>query len=97
MKDRDPSQTLSTLELDDDDRFQIAEAFYEDIVPRLMMMHARNGTINCEFAGEQYKNWVIQFKSNRSGLDIVAIEYDPNSRSFPLPHRQLKRDMTQDV
>ncbi|MBW1780079.1 MAG: hypothetical protein JRL30_05015 [Deltaproteobacteria bacterium] len=97
MIDQDPATPPLKDELDDDDRFRIAEVFHEDIVPRLMMMHARNGTINCEFAGEQYKNWVIEFKSSRSGLDIVDFEYDRDSRSFALPGQPLKQDMAQDV
>ncbi|MBW2118120.1 MAG: hypothetical protein JRF53_09710 [Deltaproteobacteria bacterium] len=58
-------------------------------MPRLMIMHARIGNINCEFAGEQYKNWVIEFRSTRSGFDIVDFEYDEDSRSFDLAPRQL--------
>ena len=97
MSNQDFTSPLVKRELDDDDRAHIAEVFDEDVVPRLMMMHARNGTINCDFAGEQYKNWVIEFRSNRSGLDIVSFEYDPDSRSFALPGRQCKRDITKDV
>ena len=33
-------------------------------------------TLNCEFAGEQYRNWNIRFKSVGSGFDIVEFEYD---------------------
>ena len=76
-------------ELSDDDRMHITEVFYDDIEPRLMKMQARIGTINCEFAGEQYENWVIEFRSTRSGFEIVEFEYDENSRSFdlvPKPH-----------
>jgi len=85
MSVRDSNQPLTAPELDEDDKLRISEIFEKDIVPKLMMMHARNGTINCEFAGEEYKNWIIQFRSSRSGLDIVGFEYDPDSRSFPLP------------
>jgi len=76
-------------ELDDEGKIYISEIFHEDIVPRLMIMHARIGNINCEFAGEQYKNWVIEFRSTRSGFDIVDFEYDEDSRSFDLAPRQL--------
>jgi len=79
-------QPLTELDLEDEDKIRISEVFQEDIVPKLMMMHARNGTINCEFAGEAYKHWLVEFKSSRSGLDIVGFIYDPDSRSFPLPH-----------
>jgi hypothetical protein len=90
MRAHDPPQPLRERQLSDDDRIRISEIFQHDIVPKLMMMHARNGTINCEFAGDEYKNWVIEFKSSRSELDIVAFEYDPDSRSFELPHPILK-------
>ncbi len=76
-------------ELDDNDKMHIIEIFNEDIVPRLMNMDARTGNINCEFAGEQYKDWAIEFRSIRSGFEIVDFEYDKDSRSFSLAPRQL--------
>jgi len=97
MKNQDRTQPLRHPELNDDDRIQIYEIFQKDVVPKLMMMHARNGMINCEFAGEEYKNWVIEFRSSRTGLDIVDFEYDPDSRSFKLPQPHLDRDITSDV
>lgn len=85
-------QTHIKNELNDDDKMHITEIFHEDVEPRLMMMHARLGTINCEFAGKQYKNWVIEFRSTRYGFEIVDFEYDENSRSFELaPRPQLTR------
>ena len=75
--------------LHEDDKLHITEVFHDDVEPRLMRMNARAGNINCEFAGEQYKNWVIEFKSTRYGFEIVDFEYDENSRSFELasqPH-----------
>jgi hypothetical protein len=86
MNDQSPSQSFLDPELDDDDRIRISEIFQRDIVPKLVMMHARNGTICCEFAGEEYNTWLIEFRSSRTGLDIVGFEYDPDSRSFELPH-----------
>ena len=86
------SRHLIQPELSDVERLHITEVFNEDIAPRLMIMNARIGTINCEFAGEQYKNWVIHFRSNRFGFEIVDFEYDKNSRSFelaPKPKTQL--------
>jgi hypothetical protein len=70
--------------LDDDDKTYITEIFFDDIVPKLKKMHARIGTINCDFAGEQYKNWVIHFRSTRLGFDIIDFEYDKESRSYKL-------------
>jgi len=75
--------------LDDDDKIHIIEKFHEEVVPRLMKMDARIGNITCEFAGVQYKNWLIEFRSNRSGFEIVGFEYDEDSRSIKLapgPH-----------
>ena len=80
--------------LDDDDKIHITDVFDEDVVPRLMIMQARAGNINCDFAGAQYKNWVIEFRSNRFGFEIVDFEYDENSRSFELVPRPLIRDIT---
>ena len=85
MKSRNPAFASSQPELSDEERIEISEIFHEDIVPKLLMMHARNGTISCEFAGEAYKNWLIEFRSNRSGLEIIGFEYDPDARSFALP------------
>lgn len=84
-------------DLDDDDRIHITEVFHEDVVPRLMMLDARIGNINCDFAGDQYRNWVLEFRSARSGLEIVDFEYDEDSRSFNLPPRSLIRGIDKDV
>ena len=70
--------------LNDEDRSYITEVFFDDIVPKLKNLQARIGTINCEFAGEAYKNWIIYFKSTGSGFYIVDFEYDENSCSFSL-------------
>lgn len=80
---------MSKQELDDDDKAHIADIFDEDVVPRLMIMHARTGNINCDFAGAEYKNWVVEFRSTRFGFEIVDFEYDEDSRSFELGPRQL--------
>ena len=63
-------------ELSDEDRVHIREVFYDEIVPKLKNSHARLGNLNCDFAGEQYKYWNIQFKSAGSDFDIVEFEYD---------------------
>jgi hypothetical protein len=79
-KDNTPVQ----FELDDRDKASIAELFDEEIVPRLRNLHARIGTVNCDFAGEQYKNWIIHFKSRGPGFEIVDFEYDEEACSFDL-------------
>ena len=71
-------------ELTEEDKAHITEIFVEEIIPKLQFMNARTGVLNCDFAGEQYKNWVIHFKSTRSGFDIMDFEYDEESRSFKL-------------
>ncbi|MDY6971807.1 MAG: hypothetical protein SV775_05705 [Thermodesulfobacteriota bacterium] len=79
----DRSNSLKN-ELDEVDKAHITDVFLEEVVTRLERMHARIGTLNCDFAGKQFKNWIIHFKSTRSGFDIVEFEYDEESRSFSL-------------
>jgi hypothetical protein len=71
-------------ELSEEDKVHIMEVFTEEVVPRLMRMQARIGVLNCDFAGEEYKNWNIQFRSKGSGFEIVDFEYDVGSRSLSL-------------
>ena len=63
-------------ELSDEDRDHIREVFDVEMVPKLKKSHARLGMLNCDFAGEQYKFWNVQFKSVGSDFDIVEFEYD---------------------
>ncbi len=93
MSNPDFTPPLVKPTLDDDDKAHIAEVFDEDVVPRLMIMQARAGNINCDFAGAEYKNWVIEFRTNRFGFEIVDFEYDEDSRSFELAPRPLIRDI----
>ena len=93
MKNNALTPALVRPALDDDDKAHIAEVFDEDVVPRLMIMQARAGNINCDFAGTEYKNWVIEFRTNRFGFEIVDFEYDEDSRSFELAPRPLIRDI----
>ncbi len=71
-------------ELDEEDKIYISELFHEQIVPKLRWLEARVGNVNCSFAGDEYKNWNIVFRSNKSGYEIVDFEYDENSRSINL-------------
>ena len=71
-------------ELDDVDKAYIAEIFFEDIVPKLIKRDARIGNLSCEFAGEQYKNWIIQFRSKGQDFDIVEFEYDEEGNVLDL-------------
>jgi hypothetical protein len=81
----DHASPILKRELEDDDKAHITELFEEDIAVRLLQMDARNGNISCEFAGSRYRNWVLEFRSSRWGLEIVDFEYDEEARSFNLP------------
>lgn len=81
----DHAPSIQKRELEDDDKVHIIKLFDEDIAAGLMQMDARSGNISCEFAGSQYRNWVLQFRSSRWGLEIVDFEYDEDTRSFNLP------------
>ena len=78
------AETEALLELDDDDKELIRAIFYEKIVPKLGKLHARLGTLNCDFAGKQFRNWSIGFRSKGSGYDVVSFEYDEDSRGIDL-------------
>jgi hypothetical protein len=71
-------------ELDDDDKAFITEIFFEQMVTKLLKANARIGTLNCDFAGNQYKHWNIHFKSKGPGFEIVDFEYDSDSCGFSL-------------
>ncbi|MFC1869230.1 hypothetical protein ACFL0H_14020 [Thermodesulfobacteriota bacterium] len=71
-------------ELDDDDRGYITDLFFEEIVPKLRRLDARIGMLNCDFAGEKYKNWSIRFRSAGSEFDIVEFEYDEEGAGIDL-------------
>jgi hypothetical protein len=70
------NQIVLADELDDIDKAFITDIFYEDIVPKLIKREARIGNLSCQFAGEQYQNWIIQFRSKGQDFDIVEFEYD---------------------
>ncbi len=71
-------------ELDEDAKLFLDELFHDQIVPKLVRLGARLGTINCGFAGDAYKNWNIEFKSMGSGFVISGFEYDENSDALDL-------------
>lgn len=75
-----------TQDLLEEDRIRITEIFQEDIAPRLLRMDARVGSICCEFAGSEFRNWVLQFNSSRFGLEVVDFFYDEDARTFDLPN-----------
>ena len=70
--------------LTDEEKSEIQEIFSEEIVPKLKKLDARRGTISCEFAGPQYANWMIQFRSRGQEFEIVDFEYDENAAGIDL-------------
>ena len=81
---KEKNQTQLVDELDDDDKAHISDVFFEQMVPKLIKCDARLGNLSCEFAGEKYKNWMIQFQSKGSNFDIVEFEYDEDGESIDL-------------
>ena len=71
-------------DIDEEDKTLIMEVFFEEIAPKLRKMQARIGALNCDFAGEQYRNWNVLFASSGDGFNIIDFEYDEDSRSFSL-------------
>ena len=72
------------LQLDQDDKADIMEKFWEVMVPKLRRAHARVGTISCEFAGAKYKNWNVLFRSRGEDFEITDFEYDADTRPVDL-------------
>ncbi len=79
-------ETPTTLapELDDEAQEHIRATFQDEVVPKLKRLDARLGMIACGFAGERYRNWVVQFKSVGSDFEIVDFEYDEDADSIDL-------------
>ena len=75
---------ISPLELGDEEKVLIQEVFYREIVPKLTWLHARNGVLSCEFAGSQYREWQIQFRSKGADFEIVDFEYDEDGCGIDL-------------
>jgi hypothetical protein len=71
-------------ELSDEDQGHIRTVFHEEVVPKLMKLGARLGSLSCEFAGAQFKNWTIQFKSVGDDFEIVDFEYDEEGAGIDL-------------
>ena len=54
------------------------------IVPKLAKLQARTGILSCQFAGDRYRNWTIQFKETGSGFEILDFEYDEDAEGMDL-------------
>jgi hypothetical protein len=77
-------QSSLKTELDDDDKLFISEAFHRTVVPKLKRLHARLGTLNCEFARPEYGHWSIRFRSAGPEFEIVDFEYDETGAGLDL-------------
>ena len=77
-------KTRSQFELDDDDRIHITDIFFEEVVPKLRKLDARLGNVNCDFAGKEYRDWTILFRSIGSDFEIVEFEYDEDGEGMDL-------------
>jgi len=71
-------------ELSDEEKQHLSEIFSEEVVPKLIRLHARTGMVSCEFAGSEYRSWQIRFRSSGSGFDIVDFEYDEEGTGLDL-------------
>jgi hypothetical protein len=71
-------------ELSYNDQTHIRTLFHEEVEPKLMKLGARLGTLSCEFAGEQFRNWTIRFRSVGNDLEIVEFEYDEDGAELDL-------------
>lgn len=78
------NQVNPSNELSHEDQGHIRTVFHEEVVPKLMKLGARLGTLSCEFAGEQFKNWMIQFKSVGDDFEIVDFEYEEDGTGIDL-------------
>jgi hypothetical protein len=80
----DDQRGRTNFELDDEEKGYIRAAFFEEVAPKLRRLHARKGSISCEFAGIQYRKWTIQFDSKGSDFGILSFEYDEDAGSIDL-------------
>jgi hypothetical protein len=81
---REEDQISLHDELSDEDKDIIRRVFHAEVVPKLLKLDGRLGTISCEFAGEEYKNWSVQFKSVGDDFEIVDFEYDEEGEGIDL-------------
>jgi uncharacterized protein YhdP len=67
-----------------EERMHILDRFHQEIVPKLEKLHARLGTVNCDFAGEQFAKWSIRFRSSGSSFQVEDLEYDEDACGLEL-------------
>lgn len=78
------SSSKKIPDLDEDEKIFLTELFQEKIIPKLIRLGARLGTINCSFAGEKYQKWNIIFKSIGSDFIISDFEFDEDGASIDI-------------
>jgi hypothetical protein len=83
MKNREEDMN-PTHELDEEDQGHIREVFHDEVVPKLVKLNARLGTLSCGFAGQEYEHWTIEFRSKGDDFEIVSFEYDEEVVSLDL-------------
>ncbi len=71
-----PPLKCSAPELSDEDREHIRTLFDAQVASKLGRLHARQGVLNCGFAGEAFRPWQVRFRSAGTGFEIVEFEYD---------------------
>ncbi len=71
-------------ELDEEDQAHIRAVFDDEVVPKLVRLNARMGTLSCGFAGQEFEHWTIEFRSKGDHFEIVVFEYDEEAVSIDL-------------
>jgi hypothetical protein len=71
-------------ELTREDETHIMSVFRDEVMPKLQRLDARLGSLSCAFAGVQYKNWLIEFRSVGRDFEIVDFQYDEEGEGLDL-------------
>jgi hypothetical protein len=71
-------------ELDEEEQDHIRAVFDDEVVPKLVRLNARLGTLSCGFAGQEFEHWTIEFRSMGDHFEIVSFEYDEEVVSIDL-------------
>ena len=70
--------------LSEEEKTLITEIFVDSVIPKLRTLNARNGILNCDFAGQEFGSWNIRFESAGPDFRIVDFEYDEESCGISL-------------
>lgn len=83
MKSKE-SQNEPARELGHEEQEWIRDRFYAEVVPKLIRLNARLGTLSCAFAGPAYEHWMVRFRSRGDDFEIVEFEYDEQGDGIDL-------------